>query len=66
MIDKLELRIPFKDDLVIFSPDRSSGVLPSFDRYILNDGLETKSIRSSDESGGIISVSYTHLRAHET
>ena len=60
MIDKLELRIPFKDDLVIFSPDRSSGVLPSFDRYILNDGLETKSIRSSDESGGIISTYETH------
>lgn len=60
MIDKLELRIPFKDSQVVFSPDRSSAILPSFDKYILNDGLETRSKRSSDSCGGIISSYETH------
>lgn len=60
MIDKLELRIPFKDDAVIFSPDRSSSVLASFDKYILIDGLETKAIRSSNGDDGFINSYETH------
>jgi II/X family phage/plasmid replication protein len=60
MIDKLELRIPFKDDVCIFAPDRSSAVLPSFDKYILNDGLETRTTRSTDDSSNIINSFETH------
>jgi len=60
MIDKLELRIPFKDEKCIFAPDRSSAVLPSFDEYILHDGLETRSTRSRDDCGSIASSYETH------
>jgi II/X family phage/plasmid replication protein len=60
MIDKLELRIPFKPDVCIFSPDHSSATLTGFDKYILNDGLETRSTRTSDETGGIISTYENH------
>jgi II/X family phage/plasmid replication protein len=60
MIDKLELRIPFKPDVCIFSPDHSSASLTGFDKYILNDGLETRSTRTSDETGGIISTYENH------
>jgi II/X family phage/plasmid replication protein len=60
MIDKLELRIPFKAEICIFSPDHSSASLSSFDKYIINDGLETRSVRSSDDLGSIISTYETH------
>lgn len=60
MIDKLELRIPFKPDVCIFAPDRSSGVLPSFDKYILSDGLETRTSRSSDDGINIAESYETH------
>mgnify|MGYP003384874575 CR=1 FL=1 len=60
MIDKLELRIPFKTDVCIFAPDRSSAVLPSFDKYILQDGLETRTSRSSDDGVSIAESYETH------
>lgn len=60
MIDKLELRIPFKSEVCIFAPDRSSAILPTFDKYILDDGLETRSVRTSDDLGGIITTYETH------
>jgi II/X family phage/plasmid replication protein len=60
MIDKLELRIPFKNDVCIFAPDRSSAVLPSFDKYILQDGLETRTSRSSDDGINIAESYETH------
>jgi II/X family phage/plasmid replication protein len=60
MIDKLELRIPFKREFCIFSPDHSSAILPSFDKYILNDGLETRSTRSSDDGLNFAESYETH------
>lgn len=60
MIDKLELRIPFKHDVCIYANDRSNAVLPSFDKYILQDGLETRTSRSSDDGISIAESYETH------
>lgn len=60
MLDKVELRIYFKDEFIDYSSDRSSGVLKSFDKYIVADGLETRSTKTHQEGLGIIETYETH------
>lgn len=60
VLDKVELRIFFKDSAVQFSSDGDSAIIPSLKDYIVKDGLTTRSQNTYDEDLGVISSYETH------